>query len=162
MIPDSYTDNHFWRDASKVVRWSIAAGLLAVLVIGAVAFGWIYGFGFVSRSTADYRGETAGRNQVEGSGAYRIAAYDHFYNLCASAQTAQVSLSNTQIALDATTDPARKVQLQANLLALQNTLASTVNEYNVDARKAGTLGQFRSSDLPFTIATTQEITCTAS
>jgi hypothetical protein len=161
VIGDDYTDKHFWDDASKVTRWSIAAGLLAVLVVGSIWVAGIFGFGWLSNETADFRGKVAQHNQIEANGAYRIAAYDTFYNECASVQTAQAAITNTEIALKATTDPARKVQLQANLLALKNTLAQAVAQYNVDARKAGTLGQFRASDLPFTIDQTEEITCTA-
>jgi hypothetical protein len=161
MIPDDYTDAHFWQDASKVTRWSIAAGLLAVLVAGSIWVAGIFGLGWLSNETADFRGNVQQHNQIEGSGAYRIAAYDTFYNECASTQTAQAAIANTQIALKATTDPARKVQLQANLLALKNTMAQAVAQYNVDARKAGTLGQFRASDLPYQLNPDQEITCTA-
>ena len=40
----------------------------------------VYGFGFLQRSTADYRGGTGERERVLADPNYRIAAYDDFYN----------------------------------------------------------------------------------
>ncbi len=59
----------------------------------------------------------------------------------------QIRVTQGQLKLDP--DPDRKLQLQANLSAQQNQRFSAINQYNADARKSYTLGQFTDSAQPF-------------
>lgn len=110
---------------------------------------------------APWKGAGDVRKQTEGNAAYRIAAYDHFYDLCAQARTLQQNADITRTLIRTATDPGEKVRQQTNLQAQRNQLNEVVNAYNADARKTTTAGQFKASDLPYTLITTQEITCTA-
>lgn len=134
---------------------TIGAILLAVLVMAAVFFGTH----LFSQKTADFRGETSKRNLVEANGSYRIAAYDRFYNECASIQGVEDSIANQEAERAAAT-PSRQAQIDANLTASRNVRASAIRQYNADARKSYTAGQFRSSDLPFQLdPTAKETSC---
>lgn len=138
----------------------IAAGF--VVAFFAVAVLWVFGWGWFSQSTANYRGETDKRNQVEANGSYRIGAYDHFFNLCQHVQSDEASIGNLTAEQQTTTDAQRKTVIAASLTALANDRADAITQYNADARKSYTLGQFRSSDLPFELSlNAQETSCTA-
>lgn len=150
------------KDGIRGTTLAIIVGVCAVVVLIVVGLVGVYGFGWFQRGTADFRGRTNQINQVNGNGSYRIAAYDHFYDLCAGVQTDEARIASTQRDLKLTTDPARKMQLEANLSAQQNTRAGDINQYNADARKAATEGQFRASDLPYQLdINAEETTCTA-
>lgn len=129
---------------------TVLAAIAALIVVLLVASMAVFGYGWFERGTANFRGKTGEINQVN-SGNYRIAAYDSFYNQCAGIQTDEQRVKNTMDELAATTDTDRKAQLQANLDAQRNQLATDINQYNADARKHDTKGNFRSSDLPYQI-----------
>lgn len=148
------------RGMSKLFLAS-AGALIVVIVIG---FMWIFGVGFMSQTTAPWRGETEKKERVEGSGNYRIAAYDHFFDLCSSVQTKEASIENLRAELKADPPPSeqRKTVIQASMSALMNSRAEAINEYNADARKEYTRGQFRDSDLPFQLRMKElNTTCTS-
>lgn len=151
-------------NAGDIVKGGVLALVAGVVVVGlviAVGVMAIFGVGWLSRSTADFRGKTNETNQVN-SGNYRIAAYNHFYDLCAAVQTDETRIANAEADLKANKDPDRAPELQANLDAAKNTRAADINQYNADAHKADTLAHFRASDLPYQIDPTEEKTsCTA-
>lgn len=140
----------------------VAAAALAVVVV--IGLMWVFGWGFMAQTTAPWRGETDKKERVEGSGSYRIAAYDHFFDLCSSVQTKEASIENLRAELKADPPPSeqRKTVIQASLSALMNSRAEAINEYNADARKEYTKGQFRDSDLPFQLRMKElNTTCTS-
>lgn len=146
--------------AASIALIGAALGLVIILAIGVMA---VFGLGWFQQSTANFRGETAKRNQVEANGALRVAAYDHFHDLCAAIQTDEASIVNLQDELKTADDPQRKLVLVASITALRNNRAEDINDYNADSAKSYTIGQFRSSDLPFRIEIKEEeTTCTAS
>ena len=136
--------------------WLIAiAGFLVIclLIVASYAFSW---------SIAPFKGATEARNQTVGNGSYRIAAYDHFYDSCMGAETVQQNITNTKKRLKQARKDGDQVQVQiqeTNLQAQENDLNGLVNAYNADSHKTHTLAQFKASDLPFTLTTTQEIQC---
>lgn len=134
----------------------IALGL--VIMVGV----W-FAFILFSNATADFRGNASVINKTRANGAYRIAQYDHFFDLCASVQDQEVTIKAQEQELafpDGSTN--RKEQIRQNLSALVANRGEQINHYNADARKSYTAGQFRSSDLPYQIDPTQETTtCTA-
>lgn len=136
--------------------FAVVSGLVAL----ALLIGGVLGIRYL---VAGPEGAVQQREQTIGSGAYRIQAYDAFYDDCAAARTTQQNLQAAQQQLDEATkahaDAGRLMQLQANVTALTATLNGQVNGYNADAHKTDTRAHFRASDLPYTLDTTQEIVC---
>lgn len=146
------------RDVLKATG-AVLAGLVAVLVL-MTAF--TFGVGQWVRETAGWTGKTQQIQQTRGNGSYRIAAYDHFYDLCASVQDQEVTIESQQAELDTKPSADRAEQIQANLSALRANRGELINHYNADARKNATSGQFKSSDLPYQLDSTEATTtCTA-
>ena len=139
------------RAGREALLWA-AAAVGVVLLIAVI---WV-----VRYATADARGAANQREATRADAAYRISAYDRFHDDCAAALTTQQNLESArQQATAPGLDQARQLQLQANVTALANTLNSQVNQYNADAAKADTRAHFLSSDLPYQLTATEEITC---
>lgn len=137
--------------------------VVSILVGIAVAFLIaVYGFGFLQRETADFRGETGQIEKTKANSAYRIAAYDTFYDRCASIQTLESKIGNMEDELDGAESVQRETVLNTSITATKNKRAGIINAYNADARKEDTRGQFRASDLPYEINIDEErTTCQA-
>lgn len=136
---------------------SLLAGLSLIAVFVALWFGGI----LFSNATADFRGNASVINKTRASGNYRIAQYDHFFDLCAAVQSTEGQITAQKGEIPFAT-PTRKAQIYENVDALTASRFSLIAQYNADARKSYTAGQFRSSDLPFHLDSTQETTtCTA-
>ncbi len=151
------------RNVSKATALAIA-GLAALVIFGLLAASmFVFGFGFFAQKTANFRGETQKRNQVEGSGAFRTAAYNHFFDLCAGVQSNEASIRNLQLELAGPPKPPadRVMVISASITALRNARATGINQYNADAVKSYTVGQFRSRSLPYQLSlTAKETSCT--
>lgn len=122
-----------------VVAW----GLIVLLIFGAsFAVRWVI---------AEPAGQLEARERIQ-SGDFRIAAYDRFYDLCASVQADEDRVDNLQAELDdeATTDD-RAAQVRASITAVKSSRSEKIRRYNTDAQKDYTRGQFRDSDLPYRI-----------
>lgn len=121
---------------------------LALLVGGVFAIRWVM---------APANGALEQREKTIGNGNYRIAQYDHFFNLCGSIQASEDKIKNTEETEP--NDGMSENQKAAILLALKNTRASLIREYNADASKADTAAHFKSSSLPYQIDVNGETTC---
>lgn len=148
----------FIKDASAGLLALIAVFVIGLFLVIGMGIAAVYGHGWFVDHTADRSGRTQVKQQINGNGGYRIAAYDHFYDLCADVQTDESNISNTQSELKVTTDQGRKLQLLTNLGAQRNKRAGDINQYNADARKSATLGQFKASDLPYQLNLNEETT----
>ncbi|MDQ0298487.1 aspartate oxidase [Salibacterium salarium] len=136
----------------------LIGSLLAVAVLFLVA---VYGFGFLQRSTADFRGETGQIEQTEADSDYRIASYDRFYDTCAGIQSLESKIENMEDELETTDSQQRKTVLNTSITASENKRVELIDSYNADARKESTRGKFRASDLPYEINKNKEETvCT--
>lgn len=126
----------------------VIGAILGVLAFFAAIWALAFGIGWV---TADPNGKLDARKQLK-SGAYRIAAYDHFFDLCQAVQTDEASLDAQMDELKTATgeDVSR---INANIAALKAARLGSIFEYNADASKSYTLGQFRSSHLPYRLST---------
>lgn len=134
------------------------AGLVLLLLLAAM---WAFGFGLFSKGTAEVRGQTGVRERTQANGAYRIAAYEHFYDLCASVQADEQTMAALREEA-ATATPARKAQIAATVTAVRANRAQSITQYNADARKTTTAANFKASDLPYQLdPATQETTCAA-
>lgn len=118
----------------------------------------VYGGGFLQRMTADFRGETSQIEQTQADANYRISAYDQFYDKCSGVQSLESKIKNLTGELEATDEEKRKSVLNTSITASKNKRAEMINEYNADARKEATRGQFRASDLPYELSEDEEET----
>jgi hypothetical protein len=146
------------KDGAAAFGGALAIGVGIIVLTVIIGLVGIFGFGWLSNSTANFRGEVSKRNMVEANGAYRIAAYDHFFDLCQQVQATEASISNTEDVLKTTTDAQLKTQYTANLLALRNNRADLITQYNADSDKSYTEGQFKSSNLPYELNVNKENT----
>lgn len=124
--------------------------LAAIFVLTLLGLGWRY-------ILADPKGRVEAQEQIK-SGAGRIAAYNHFFDLCAAVQSDEASIKSLKEELTTKPPESRLVQINASLTALRSARAEKINQYNADARKDYTIGQFKSSGLPYTLVLTQEVT----
>lgn len=146
------------KDGARGLSLAVLVGIGVIVVALIIGLVGIFGFGWLSNSTANFRGEVSKRNLVEANGAYRIAAYDHFFDLCQQVQAKEASITNVQDELKTTTDQQRALILNASITALRNSRADLITQYNTDSDKSYTEGQFKSSNLPYTLVVSQENT----
>lgn len=152
------------KEGAKASGLAILAGVAAFVIILIFATMAIFGWGFFQRGTADFRGKTAQTERVKADPDYRIAAYDHFFDLCGSIQSKEDQIRNTEArpTTEGSNSGFTASQKEAILLALRNSRAELIREYNADAGKADTKANFLSSDLPYTIDINgEDTTCNA-
>lgn len=135
-----------WFIGLGTVMAALVAGLVALLVIGLIG---VFGFGWFQRSTANYRGQTGVIERTKANPDFRIQAYEHFYDLCAAVQAVEGTLNASLTELAASTTANDQERIRTNITGLQAQRTRSLAQYNVDARKSGTQGQFRASDLPY-------------
>lgn len=124
---------------------AIATGIVAALLIVSM---WVFSWGFFSRATADFRGETEQIEKTRADGDYRIGAYERFFDLCAAVQSKEAAIASLQQELETNPPAGRVTQVNATITAVRNSRAELINEYNADAAKTDTRAAFHASDLP--------------
>lgn len=130
-------------------RHPVLAVVTVFIVIAAgVAAGWA-----IKYATADVRGRIEANETIK-SGANRIAQYNRFFNACAAVQANEGALDASLAQLAETTSESEKERIRANITGLRATRSRTIAEYNSDATKNYTNGQFRDSDLPYQLVDT--------
>lgn len=141
----------------------IATAALVIATVLAVALMWVFGVGFFSKTTAETRGQTEARERTVADGAYRIAAYEQFFDLCTAVQNQEATIAALDLELATSPSASRVEQINATLTALRANRGALINEYNADARKEATVAQFHASNLPAELNTsTKETSCVAS
>lgn len=151
--------SNIWTPKSQKGLYGNAVAWLAgiLLLVGLIA-GIVFGIRWV---TAPVKGKLQAREQIN-SGSFRIAAYNHFFDLCASVQTKEQTIVALEQELATKPTADRRSQIEASITANRAGRADDINTYNADAHKSYTIGQFRSSGLPFTLyPTTKETACVA-
>lgn len=140
---------------------AIGALIIVILLIGSM---WVFGYGFFIDHTANRQGESQKKELIDASGQYRVGAYEHFFDACATIQSDQFRVTNIKEALKADPKPTGQylVTLQASYTAANQKFMEDVNQYNQDSRQSYTLARFKSADLPYQIDPTEEVTCNAS
>lgn len=122
--------------------WLLAI-LLTVAVLAVGGLGWRY-------VIAGPKGAVEAREQIL-SGATRIAAYNHFFDLCAAVQSYEGALAASMMELE-TAAPNDQARIRTNITGLTAQRTRAIAQYNADARKDYTIGQFRSLALPFQLS----------
>lgn len=128
---------------------SILGGVGAFLVALVLIVGGVWAFRWY---TAEFRGKLDAREEIL-SGASRISAYNHFFNLCSSVQANEASLDALRDEL-AATEPGSKdySRVLSNITGVRAARGRAIAQYNADAAKNYTVGQFRDLDLPYELA----------
>lgn len=144
------------RSIPKIIgMWCVVVGL--VIVLAGIA---VYGFGWFQRSTADFRGETAALEDILADPNTRITAYNHFFNLCQSVQSHETTIKALEAELEGGASDSREEQIRGAITANKSQRDSKINQYNSDARRDYTIGQFRDADLPSELdINAEETTC---
>lgn len=112
-----------------------------VMAVGTWGLNWF---------AAPYQGKLQARQQIQGSGDFRIQAYNHFFDLCASVTTMDQALQASYQQLEGATGDDR-TRIETNITAQLNDRNDAANQYNVDAEKSYTVGQFRANNLPYQV-----------
>jgi hypothetical protein len=149
------------KSGAKVLGMSAGVFAAASALVFGLAVYAVFFSGWVTDVTADRAGETEKKQLVEGSGSFRISAYDHFFDLCTTIQGQEATIASLGQELDANPSEARREQILATLTTLRAQRAQNIAQYNNDGAKDYTAGQFRDSDLPYPLNPNQEATtCT--
>lgn len=125
-------------------RKATAIGAAAVIGIGAAIAG---GFA-IKYATADVRGKVAANERIK-SAPSRIANYEHFFNLCAAVQANEAQIDALANELAASTTDRDRARVRTNITGVSAARQRAIFQYNADARKSYTAGQFRDSALPY-------------
>ncbi len=141
------------------MRNILIIGITTIMSIVVLFLILVYGFGFLQRETADFRGKTDQIKQTEANSVYRISSYDQFYDKCASIKSLESKIGNMKDELKDADDTQRKTTLNTSITASENKRAELINSYNADARKEDTRGKFKASDLPYELDIGEETTC---
>jgi hypothetical protein len=126
----------------------ILAGLAILAVVMLAVWGIAFGFRWF---TAAPKGKLQAREQIQ-SGDNRIQAYNHFFDLCASVQTLDQALNQSYDQLKTATTSDDKTRIETNIGAQLNSRNDAANQYDADSHKSYTVGQFKASSLPYSIA----------
>jgi hypothetical protein len=124
-------------------RAAAGYGVSATMIVFVLVLVLIVAGGAFTYWWAPWKGKIEQRNLTEGSGTYRISAYERFYDDCQAVVALEGQIAN----MKASTVPER----DTNVLALQNQRISLIAEYNANSRKADTAAHFKASDLPYQI-----------
>ena len=113
----------------------------------------VFGGGFLQRTTADFRGETAQIEAVKADPNYRIASYEKFYDLYAAILADDDKIKNLKEELETTNPSSSRIeQINSSITAVKNSRAEKIRQYNADAQKEDTRANFLASNLPYEIS----------
>jgi len=131
--------------------WKIVGIVVfAFVIIGALMIA-LWGFGVL---TADIKGQGDVRIETK-SAPFRMEAYNYFHDKYGAilALEKQIDESIAQLAV---LEPGTKTydRVLTNVTALKSLRHQAIQEYNANARKDYTVGQFRDVNLPFQIEDT--------
>ncbi|MEV7675163.1 hypothetical protein [Streptomyces sp. NPDC088752] len=112
-------------------------------------------------ATGDLRGEADKRERTIASGAFRLATYEEFFDLCASVQSSEQKIKTLEEELAAKPSDDRAERIRTSLTALKATRADSVTAYNSKASQEHRTA-FQDAALPYRLdLTTQETKCAA-
>lgn len=120
----------------------LTAFVVAGLSIGAFALEWY---------TIPFFGKLEARQQIQ-SGSSRIVNYNHFFNLCASVQALEDRQAIALTSQDQAPNDFERYRVSQNIAGIAGLRAEAIRQYNQDALKDYTAGQFRDSDLPYQLS----------
>lgn len=113
------------REGFRFIGYTLAF-LVSIAALGVFC---TFLFGGGSWLTAPFRGASEKREQTTGSGAFRIATYQRYFDLCTAVQNAEASLKALEEEKPDASDT-RKAQIATSATAIKAQRAASVNEYN--------------------------------
>jgi hypothetical protein len=138
----------FYSDGGGIKMGRIVGLFIAFIVFVGIIMIALWAFGVF---TADIKGQGDVYKETHEAG-YRMEAYNHFYDQFASIKGLEGSIDATVKQLSqmqpGTKDYSR---IQTNLTAQQSLRHQAIQQYNADARKGYTIGQWKAADLPYQI-----------
>ena len=144
--PDGYKGDNVKTGITIVVL-----SICAMLIIWASVIG-IWGFGV---ATAGLYGRGEAHKEIQ-SADFRIVAYDHFFNLYASIKSLEGKINELTATLNLLEPGTREYNYTLTALAgVKGLRHEAIQQYNADAQKDWTMGQFRDNDLPYQIPDTE-------
>lgn len=124
--------------------------ILAAIVLICAIVGGVWGFRYLFAETG---GKITAQEEIQ-SAEFRIFSYDHFFNLCAEIQSQQALYDSQYELLQLREQGTDTYDKQLTVLSvIKPHIASLIYQYNADADKEYTRGQFRASCLPERIST---------
>ncbi len=134
-------------DVAKVVGITIAVLIVAWLIIAA-----FWGLGV---ATAGLYGRGEAHKQIQ-SADFRLAAYNHFFNLYASIKSLEGKIDELTAQLEQFEPGTRDYSYTLSALTgVKGLRHEAIQQYNADAAKDYTIGQFRAVGLPYYIPDTE-------
>ena len=141
----------FYSEEDGLHLWSCGAAIFGVMVVIWLAVAGIWGLGV---ATAGIYGRGEAYKQIQ-SADFRIAAYEKFFNQYASIKTLEGQIDELTAQLALLEPGTRSYDLTlSSLTGTKGLRHSAIQQYNADARKDWTEGQFRDNDLPYQIPDT--------
>lgn len=130
---------------SRPVTWFVIGTVFLLL------FCWVLAMGLLglNTATAGLVGKAQAHIQTQGA-AFRLTAYNMFFDRCVAIQNAEAALEAQSAELLTAETPTDRARINTNISANLIGRASSINQYNQDALK-WTVGQFRDTDLPYSI-----------
>jgi hypothetical protein len=125
----------------------MAIVIVSLIIIVCVAAGVTWGVRYIA---APIEGSISAREQIL-SGEQRIVAYNHFYDLKAAIDSYPAQIEAQEEALTRAVSDKEKARINANIAGMKAQLVRLINQYNADAKKKYTIGQFRDLGLPYGI-----------
>ena len=127
----------------------LTGGILTVIAALILLAGALFGWQWV---TAPFYGKLDKRQTVQ-SGDFRLYSYNHFYDACASIASDQQSLQAQKDMLSRSDSISQRQleRIHTRIAALKGQIAREIEQYNADARKEESMGQFKAHDLPNSI-----------
>lgn len=120
-------------------------GLLGLIAIAVL----VVGIWAIRYYTAEPRGKVGAEEHIQ-SAPFRIEAYNRFFDMCVRVQELQAKLDAQHDQLASASEDAAE-RIMTNITGLRGEYERAVRQYNADARKDYTVGQFRDRNLPYTI-----------
>lgn len=129
----------------QIIKWS-GGGILLILLLWMGIASAIWGFRV---ATAGIYGAGEARREIQ-SAPFRIGAYQTFFNQCASIQGLEGQIDEITVQLEVLESGTRSYDLTlSSLTGTKGLRHRAVAQYNQDALKDYTQGQFRDADLPY-------------
>jgi hypothetical protein len=148
------------KEGFRVSGLTLLFGAIAIVIALVLVAMAVFGFGLFAKGTANFRGEIQELEQTKASGSFRIYSYEHFFELCVSAQNKDNAIEALQEELALNPSSGRKEQVIADITANKIAREESINQYNADAQKEKTIGQFKAANLPSELNSNEkEIQC---
>lgn len=138
------------KDAAKILLTVFGVLIVIAAIVSAV---WA-----IRYFTAETRGIITAEEQIE-SAPSRITRYEHFFDLCAAAQSMQHALKAQEERLQHASSDKEASRIRSNVAGIKSNLARTINQYNSEASQDYTSGRFKASNLPWQLSHEGEIKC---